>query len=124
MDGSELVGLIRDIYKLGPNDPITKAQTDYVISMLQPTNYLAKHHSVKGHKVTYQVHNKDMTKMFGHRPWQIDILNDQFYDKVIIKSRQLGLSEVGVSELIWFCDTHSYDAVKAVYTFPKICGAF
>lgn len=28
------------------------------------------------------------------------------------------VSEVGISEALWFCDTHSYDSVNALYTFP------
>lgn len=28
------------------------------------------------------------------------------------------VSEVGVSEMLWFCDTHSYDSVNSLYTFP------
>ena len=30
------------------------------------------------------------------------------------------VSEVGVSQLIYFADTHSYDKVNCLYTFPKI----
>ena len=32
------------------------------------------------------------------------------------------VSEIGVGKLLHFVDTHSYDAVKALYTFPKLCG--
>jgi len=46
------------------------------------------------------------------------IINDQHKDKIVIKSRQLGLSEIGVAEMIWFADTHSYAGVKCLYTFP------
>ena len=50
------------------------------------------------------------------------IINDPHHNLAIIKSRQLGLSELGVGKLLHFVDTHSYDAVKALYTFPKLCG--
>ncbi|AAV35935.1 orf115 [Lactobacillus phage LP65] len=90
--------------------------------MLQPTSYLLQHHRVKGHPLTYTVANKDTTRAFSHRPWQIDVVNDQYREKTIIKSRQLGFSEVGVSEMLWFCDTHSYDSVNVLYTFPERAG--
>lgn len=32
------------------------------------------------------------------------------------------VSEVGVEETLWMADTHSYDAVKLLYTFPKPVG--
>lgn len=41
-------------------------------------------------------------------------------DKAVMKSRQLGLSEIGVAEMIWFADRYSEDSVKALYTFPTI----
>ena len=50
------------------------------------------------------------------------IINDPHHNLAIIKSRQLGLSELGVGKLLHFVDTRSYDAVKALYTFPKLCG--
>ena len=45
---------------------------------------------------------------------QIDIVNDQAQDKVIIKSRQLGLSEIGVAEMLWFADRYSEYNVKCL----------
>lgn len=35
-----------------------------------------------------------------------------------MKSRQLGLSEIGVAEMLWFADRYSEDAVKCLYAFP------
>ena len=73
----------------------TVEQIQYVIPMLRPTNYLLEHHTVKGHPVTYSIPNygnHDFQKYFGHRPWQRAVLNDQAQSKVIIKSRQLGLT--------------------------------
>lgn len=46
------------------------------------------------------------------------MLNDTHPNLAIMKSRQLGLSEIGVLKLIHFLDTHSYDSVKAAYAFP------
>lgn len=78
-----------------------------------PSMYILKNRRLRGNPITFKS-NKHPIK---HRPWQIDILNDQHPDKVIRKSRQLGLSEMGVSECIWFLDTHPM--VSAMYTFPR-----
>ncbi len=101
----------------------TTAQLKYVMTMLVPSLYLLDHHRIHGHPITFNIPNRDMTKAQSHRPWQVQILNDQHRNKVIIKSRQLGLSEIGVAEVIWFSDRYSEEAVKALYTFPKPCGA-
>src|SRR5699024_11156059 len=53
---------------------------------------------------------------FANRPWQQELLNDTHPNKVIQKSRQLGLSEMAVTEALWFADTH--DNVNIMYTFP------
>ena len=45
------------------------------------------------------------------------IVNDTHPNKVVIKSRQLGLSEMGVMEMVHFADLHSYANVKCLYTF-------
>jgi len=101
----------------------TKEQLAYVLTMLNPSSYLLKHHVIKGHPITFHVSGRNSAKANAHRPWQVQILNDQHPDKVIIKSRQLGLSEMGVAEMIHFADSHSYAAVKCLYTFPRLCGA-
>lgn len=50
----------------------------------------------------------------------MDIINDQHPNKVVMKSRQLGLSEMHAAETLWFVDTHSEFSVKALYAFPTI----
>lgn len=78
-----------------------------------PVLWALRHRSIKGNPITF-TSNKSPLK---HRPWQIDILRDIHPNKVIRKSRQLGLSEMGVTECIWFLDTHPN--TKAMYTFPR-----
>lgn len=68
--------------------------------------------------MTFSVKGHNSDKARSHRPWQIDILNSTHKNLAVIKSRQLGISEIGVGKLIHFVDTHSYDRVKALYTFP------
>ncbi|WXX03379.1 terminase large subunit [Brochothrix phage BtpYZU04] len=37
-----------------------------------------------------------------------------------MKSRQLGLSEIGVAEMLWFADRYSANKVKCMYAFPRL----
>lgn len=99
-------------------DQITQEQLAYVIDMLRPSSYLLRNHTIKNHPITFAIQNRDMEKALSHRPWQVQIINDLHTNLAIIKSRQLGLSELGVGKLLHFVDTRSYDAVKALYTFP------
>ena len=118
MNGKQLDSMIRDTFNLGSNDPITPKQLNYVMASLVPSNYLLQHHRVKGKPVTYSVPNYDSANALAHRPWQLEPLNDTSRNVVIRKARQLGFSEVGIAQLIWFCDVHSSQNVKALYTFP------
>ena len=71
-----------------------------------------KYRTLKGKPITY----KSTTNPFANRPWQRQILDDNHPNKVVEKSRQLGLSETSVTELIHFLAVH--DNTKAMYTFP------
>ncbi|AZF89166.1 hypothetical protein Goe5_c00580 [Bacillus phage vB_BthM-Goe5] len=97
---------------------LSKEELAYVLTMINCSSYLLKNHSVKGHPITFHVSGRDVTRALAHRPWQVDIINDTHPDKCVIKSRQLGLSEVGVGEMLHFADLHSYAGVKCLYTFP------
>lgn len=97
---------------------LTKDELAYVLTMLNCSSYLLKNHTVKGHPITFHVSGKDSLRAQAHRPWQTEIINDTHPNKAVIKSRQLGLSEVGVGEMLWFADLHSYSGVKCLYTFP------
>lgn len=72
-------------------DKPTAEQIKYVTQQLIPSSYLLAHHTLRGHGITFNVPNRESSNAQAHRPWQIDIVNDQAPDKVIIKSRQLGL---------------------------------
>jgi hypothetical protein len=54
---------------------------------------------------------------YARRPWQIAILDDPHENIVVQKSRQLGLSETGMSKVLHFLDVNKN--TKAVYTFPR-----
>lgn len=118
MTGKELLQLTRETFKLSDSAKVTPEQLDYVLSTLRPSNYLLAHHKIKGNPMTFSVPNYDNSRALLHRPWQVGIVNDMSKEVVIIKSRQLGLSETMIAQMIYFLDTHSYDSVKGLYTFP------
>ena len=69
--------------------------------------------TIKNRPTTFiSKHNK-----FKHRPWQQQILDDTHPNKIIEKSRQLGMSEVGMTEVLHFLITR--ERTKAMYIFPR-----
>ncbi len=115
IDGKRLAYIAQRTF--GRTD-LTREELAYVLTMINPSSYLLKHHTVKNHPITFHISNHDSTRAYAHRPWQVDIINDQHKDKIVMKSRQLGLSEIGVAEMVHFADVNSYAAVKCMYTFP------
>jgi len=115
ISSDELTRVAKQTFK---TNTVTMEQLKYVITMLTPSAYLLAHHTVKGHPFTFSIPNRDSSRAISHRPWQIDIVNDQHPNKVVEKSRQLGLSEISVAEMLWFADRYSEDKIKALYTFP------
>lgn len=115
-DGKEIIKMGEDMF--GTNK-LTPEQLGYILDMQKPSSYLLRNHTIKGQPLTFHISDYNKQKAFAHRPWQVQILNDRHKDVAIIKSRQLGLSEMGVGKLLHFVDTHNYDRVKSLYTFPK-----
>lgn len=113
--GSHIANLARQTF--GTDKP-TKEQLGYLLDQLKPSTYLLRNHTVRNHPITFNISGRKQDKAQAHRPWQVQIINDTHRKRAVIKSRQLGLSEMGVGNLIHFADTHSYDAVKCLYTFP------
>lgn len=71
-----------------------------------------KYKPIKGKPTTFiSSHNP-----YKNRPWQTQILDDNHPNKVVEKSRQLGLSELSVTECVHFLASH--DNTKIMYTFP------
>lgn len=82
-----------------------------------PSLYALEHYTIRGKPITFRIQNRNEKRMRAHRPWQEDIINDAHPDKIIRKSRQLGLSEMGVLENLHFIDTKPN--VKSMLTFPR-----
>lgn len=91
---------------------VTQEMLQKVLINRVPALWALQHRHIKGSPMTFV--SKDNIK---HRPWQVPILNDDHPNKVIRKSRQLGLTEIGITEVVSFLDTH--DNTKAMYTFPR-----
>ena len=78
-----------------------------------PSLWAMKYKTIKGKPTCYT----SKTNPFKHRPWQQAILDDAHPNIAIEKSRQLGLSECGLTSVLHFLINH--DAVKAMYIFPR-----
>lgn len=115
IDGKELVKMAQGMF--GTNR-VTPEQMAYVMDMLRPSSYLLRNHTIKGKPMTFHIPGRKEEKARAHRPWQVQMVNDPHPDLAVIKSRQLGISEIGVGKLLHFADTHSYDNIKALYSFP------
>lgn len=89
-----------------------KTYIDQVLTAKYPAYWAMKYKTIKNKPLTFQSNYN----AFANRPWQEDLLNDTHPNKVIQKSRQLGLSEMAATEAIWFADVH--ENVKVMYTFP------
>lgn len=110
---TDLVELFEDIqdYKLSPDDKRYMIEDAFVRKF--PSLWALKYKTIKGKPTTF-ISTKNP---FKHRPWQQQILDDPHPNKVVEKSRQLGLSEVGMTETLHFLAMH--DATKAMYIFPR-----
>lgn len=77
-----------------------------------PSLWALKYRMLKGRPMTFL----SSRNPYANRGFQRQILDDDHPNKVVEKSRQLGLSEISVTEVIHFLATH--DNTKAMYTFP------
>lgn len=78
------------------------------------TSFWALHNwKIRGKPLTFT----SKTDPRKHRPWQQAIIDDEHPNKAIEKSRQLGLSECGLMEVLHFLIFHK--DVKCAYIFPR-----
>lgn len=77
-----------------------------------PSLWALRYKYIKGKPTTFV----SKTNPFKNRPWQRQILDDLHPNKVVEKSRQLGISEVNVTECLHFLIYHP--KTKVMYTFP------
>ena len=106
----ELLGEIKD-FEISQPDQIHAIEDAFIKAF--PSLWALKYKTIKGKPTTY-ISSKNP---FCHRPWQQAVLDDSHPNKIVEKSRQLGLSEVGMTEVLHFLITH--DTTKAMYIFPR-----
>lgn len=89
-----------------------KQKLDVLLNKKYPAYWALRNKTIKNEPLTFRSKNNP----FKNRPWQEGILNDLHPNKVVQKSRQLGMSELAVTEALWFADM--YNHVNIMYTFP------
>lgn len=83
------------------------------LTLEKPSYYCLRYRTLKKKPFTFY----SKLSPYRHRPWQPEIMDDKHPNKLAEKSRQLGLSEAGISECIHFLDCNP--DTKAMYTFPR-----
>ena len=106
---SELLNEVKD-YELTESDHRLMIENAFVRKFA--SLWALKYKPIKGKPTTF----KSSKNPYKNRPWQRQILDDNHPNKVIEKSRQLGLSELSITECIHFLAAH--DNTKIMYTFP------
>ncbi len=129
--------VIEDLFKRVPN-----ASIDEVIDALvedDPVTWTMVARRLRGHPMVFDIaealekaeeeyakvnwvldarEKKNYKSMLlRHRPFLLQPLSDVHPHKVYMKGRQVGVSELSITEVLWFLDTHP--GVKWVYTFPR-----
>lgn len=108
-DVSELVGEARDDTTPAMPGRTTSIKDAYAVRFA--SIWALRYKTIKGHPLTFE-----SSDPYKHRPWQRAIMDDNHPNKVVEKSRQLGLSETSITEAIHFLATHHQTNV--MYTFP------
>ena len=75
--------------------------------------WVMKHKTIKGKPTQFA----SKENPYAFRPWQRQILNDNHPNVVVEKARQLGISELSVSQMLYYI--FQYDPISISYIFPK-----
>lgn len=96
------------------------------LSRVDPYIWVATHRRLRGRPLLYDIHghimqlggdNAPKKDLLRHRPFLLQPLTDQHPHKVYKKGRQIGISELSITEVLAFLDTHP--GTKWIYTFPR-----
>lgn len=107
---SNMTQLMSEIQQMSSCDP--RLLIDDAFARRFPSIWALKCRTLKGKPMRF----KSSRDPFCNRNFQKQILDDNHPNKVVEKSRQLGLSELNVTEVVHFLATHPN--TKAVYSFP------
>lgn len=110
MSNSAMDELISEIADIDCSDP--RVMIDDAFARRFPSIWALKYRTLKGKPMRF----RSSRNPYSNRPWQRQMLDDDHPNKVVEKSRQLGLSEMNVTEVVHFLASHPN--TKAMYTFP------
>lgn len=91
---------------------------------VDPVIWTMTNRRLKGQPMTFDMTkflragNSSMDILIRHRPFLLQPLRDPAKHKVYIKGRQVGVSELGITEVVHFLDTSGSNR-KWIYTFPR-----
>lgn len=108
-DRSQIITDIEEFKKTNINDLLELAMVKRF-----PTLWALKFKPIKNKPMTFVSNHNP----FANRPWQEEILNDRHPNKVVQKGRQIGMSELSATEVLYFAD--QYPNVNIMYTFPTL----
>jgi Phage terminase large subunit (GpA) len=99
-----------------------------ILAKVRPSTWSMYHRTIKGAPYTFDVSRliaqadpttnkrEHMQLLLRHRPFLVQPLNDMHPHKVYKKGRQVGVSELSVTEALWFLDSHPN--TKLLYCVP------
>lgn len=91
----------------------------YVLDFLYPQNYTLNHHQIGSGRLTTRVPQRNLNFHAAQdRKWQEQILADMHPNVAVIKSRQLGITEMGIAKTLHWIDTYADKKANAGYFFP------
>lgn len=124
---------IADVVKLAPT--VSVKDTLEEMSKADPAIWAMYFRRLKGHPYTFDVGGplrkagmstgttagrptkEALQLLLRHRPFLIQPLCDRHPHKVYKKCRQVGVSELSITEVLWFLWAHK--GTKWIYTFPR-----
>jgi Phage terminase large subunit (GpA) len=111
---NEVAATVQDVLRELPRASVKETLT--TLSKVDPYIWTVIHRRLKGMVTTYEVQAEiDLaiqekrslaTIIERHRPFLIQPLTDLTVHKVYKKGRQVGVSELGINEVLWFLATH------------------
>lgn len=114
---------LAQVFEKVPDLPFREALA--MISKADPHVWTMRHRRLRGHPLTYDINREiatyegdvPMHALLRHRPFLIQPLRDQHPHKVYKKGRQVGVSELSITEVFAFLDCNPN--TKVIYTFPR-----
>lgn len=125
--GSDDITTLSDLFKGVPGDLSLRDGVD-TLAMMDPWIWAMRKRRLRGspayfdyidkiNRMSFVDEGAYLRELSKHRPFLIEPLRDMHKHKVYQKGRQVGVSEVSITENLAFLDSHP--KTKAVYTFPR-----